>query len=220
MGRFGEDFSNPIRFQGQYFDEETGLHYNRYRYYDPHSGRFISKDPIGLAGGDNLYEYASNPIDWIDPFGLERRGGQRVSGGRPLVPGDPFNPAERRERSKENWNQYGNQSNGEKKNCPSISGRLKAAGLPTRGTYRFIPEEEYSLCNPLRIGSRGGYMDRFQNEWIKGPYHGDPKLSCGYEWGVQLSSRGENKWNIRNGASSAQGGGHYINVRPDGMKSH
>ncbi|MGN8063966.1 RHS repeat-associated core domain-containing protein, partial [Ralstonia sp. 22111] len=44
---------NPIRFQGQYFDHETGLHYNRHRYYDPSSGRFISKDPIGLAGGIN-----------------------------------------------------------------------------------------------------------------------------------------------------------------------
>jgi RHS repeat-associated protein len=62
--------SNPIRFQGQYFDEETGLHYNRYRYYDPHSGRFISRDPFGLRGDINLHRHASNPINWIDPFGL------------------------------------------------------------------------------------------------------------------------------------------------------
>uniref|UniRef100_UPI0011842636 RHS repeat-associated core domain-containing protein n=1 Tax=Paraburkholderia sp. BCC1885 TaxID=2562669 RepID=UPI0011842636 len=62
--------SNPLRFAGQYFDHETGLHYNRYRYYDPHSGRFISKDPIGLAGGINVYAYAPNPVGWIDPLGL------------------------------------------------------------------------------------------------------------------------------------------------------
>lgn len=61
---------NPIRFQGQYFDEETGLHYNRHRYYDPHSGRFVSKDPIGLFGGINLQAYAPNPTGWIDPGGL------------------------------------------------------------------------------------------------------------------------------------------------------
>ncbi|OXJ14070.1 RHS repeat-associated core domain-containing protein [Burkholderia sp. AU6039] len=61
---------NPIRFQGQYFDHETGLHYNRHRYYDPQSGRFISKDPIGLAGGLNGFQYAPNPISWIDPLGL------------------------------------------------------------------------------------------------------------------------------------------------------
>ncbi|RQQ91390.1 RHS repeat-associated core domain-containing protein [Burkholderia stagnalis] len=61
---------NPIRFQGQYHDAETGLHYNRHRYYDPHSGRFISKDPIGLAGGINVYQYAPNPTGWVDPLGL------------------------------------------------------------------------------------------------------------------------------------------------------
>ncbi|UGS89374.1 RHS domain-containing protein (plasmid) [Ralstonia wenshanensis] len=61
---------NPIRFQGQYFDHETGLHYNRHRYYDPAVGRFISKDPIGLAGGIHAYQYARNPISSIDPLGL------------------------------------------------------------------------------------------------------------------------------------------------------
>ena len=60
----------PFRFQGQYYDEESGLHYNRFRYYDPAIGRFVSQDPIGLMGGINVYIYASNPIEWVDPFGL------------------------------------------------------------------------------------------------------------------------------------------------------
>ncbi|WP_254614952.1 RHS repeat-associated core domain-containing protein [Burkholderia pyrrocinia] len=63
---------NPIRFQGQYHDDETELHYNRYRYYDPTAGRFISKDPIGLTGGINVYRYAPNPVGWIDPLGLAK----------------------------------------------------------------------------------------------------------------------------------------------------
>ncbi|MDN7667049.1 RHS repeat-associated core domain-containing protein [Burkholderia vietnamiensis] len=46
------------------------MHYNRHRYYDPSSGRFISKDPIGLAGGINVYQYAPNPVRWTDPLGL------------------------------------------------------------------------------------------------------------------------------------------------------
>lgn len=62
----------PLRFQGQYFDAETGLHYNRFRYYDPEIGRFISQDPIGLDGGENPYQYAPNPLGWIDPLGLTR----------------------------------------------------------------------------------------------------------------------------------------------------
>ncbi|MET1536880.1 RHS repeat-associated core domain-containing protein, partial [Burkholderia sola] len=65
--------SNAIRFQGQYRDEETGLHYNRYRYYDPNIGRFTSKDPIGLAGGINVFQYAPNPTGWIDPLGLQKK---------------------------------------------------------------------------------------------------------------------------------------------------
>jgi RHS repeat-associated protein len=64
-------FKNPLRFQGQYFDHETGLHYNRFRYYDPETGRFISKDPIKFEGGLNLFQYVPNPIDWIDPWGLK-----------------------------------------------------------------------------------------------------------------------------------------------------
>jgi RHS repeat-associated protein len=64
------DIRQRLRFQGQYFDAETGLHYNRFRYYDHGPGRFISEDPIGLDGGINLFQYAPNPITWIDPLGL------------------------------------------------------------------------------------------------------------------------------------------------------
>ncbi|KAA1162567.1 sugar-binding protein [Pseudoalteromonas fuliginea] len=63
-------FTQPIRFQGQYLDEESGLHYNRYRYYSPKQQRFINQDPIGLVGGINHYQYAPNPVNWVDPFGL------------------------------------------------------------------------------------------------------------------------------------------------------
>ncbi|WP_239989863.1 RHS repeat domain-containing protein, partial [Pseudomonas syringae] len=59
-----------LRFQGQYFDAETGLHYNTFRYYDPEIERFITQDPIGLLGGDNLYQYAPNTQSWIDALGL------------------------------------------------------------------------------------------------------------------------------------------------------
>jgi len=62
---------NPLRFAGQYFDAETGLHYNYWRYYDPRIGRYLRADPIGLDEGINLYTYAlSNPINAYDPNGL------------------------------------------------------------------------------------------------------------------------------------------------------
>ena len=61
----------PIKFQGQSLDVETGLHYNRFRYYDSDVGMFISRDPIGLLGGLNVFAYAPNPVHWIDPWGLK-----------------------------------------------------------------------------------------------------------------------------------------------------
>ena len=62
-------FPFPFRFPGQYEDEETGLHYNRY--YDPHIGRYLSPDPLGQIDGPNLYSYAANdPLNFLDPYGL------------------------------------------------------------------------------------------------------------------------------------------------------
>ncbi len=61
-----------LRFQGQYHDHESGLHYNRFRYYDPQTGRFVHQDPIGLFGGFNSYFSFPNPGIWIDPDGLRR----------------------------------------------------------------------------------------------------------------------------------------------------
>ncbi|ETD35133.1 type IV secretion protein Rhs [Pseudomonas chlororaphis subsp. aurantiaca PB-St2] len=81
------EIDNPLRFQGQYFDTETGLHYNRHRYYNPSSGRFLTPDPIKLAGGLNNYQYVPNPTGWVDPLGLNCLG---QGGGKS---GGPENPA-------------------------------------------------------------------------------------------------------------------------------
>ncbi|MDZ4199030.1 MAG: RHS repeat-associated core domain-containing protein [Kiritimatiellia bacterium] len=63
--------SNPFRFSTKFFDAETGLYYYGYRLYSPPLGRWLSRDPIGVVGGDNLYVYAGNdPVDRLDPWGL------------------------------------------------------------------------------------------------------------------------------------------------------
>ena len=66
---------NNLRLPGQYYDRETGLHYNYFRDYDSSTGRYVESDPIGLAGGLNLYSYVDgNPISRIDPLGLMSTG--------------------------------------------------------------------------------------------------------------------------------------------------
>ncbi|MCE5980145.1 RHS repeat domain-containing protein, partial [Pseudomonas sp. JR33AA] len=60
-----------LRYQGQYLDRDTQLHYNTFRYYDPNVGCFIQADPVGLTGGSNFFHYAPNPFNWIDPLGLK-----------------------------------------------------------------------------------------------------------------------------------------------------
>ncbi|WP_406468535.1 DUF6531 domain-containing protein [Streptomyces hirsutus] len=60
----------PLRFPGQYFDPETGLHYNLFRHYDPETARYLTRDPLGLAAGPNPLAYVHNPLTWADPLGL------------------------------------------------------------------------------------------------------------------------------------------------------
>lgn len=66
----GQPFEPSLRLQGQYEGMDTGRYQNLHRYYDPHSGRYVSRDPIGLLGGPKAYQYCQDPVEWIDPLGL------------------------------------------------------------------------------------------------------------------------------------------------------
>ncbi len=83
----------PLRFPGQYFDSESGLHYNLHRHYDPATARYLTQDPLGLAPGPDPSAYVHNPHTWADPLGLApydplREGVHLVAGVRagPLPP--------------------------------------------------------------------------------------------------------------------------------------
>ena len=81
--RVYNDTHQAFRLQNQYFDEETGVHYNFFRYYEPDAGRFVNQDPIGLLGGNNFYLYSLNSSVWVDFLGST---GARVTWTGPNVP--------------------------------------------------------------------------------------------------------------------------------------
>ena len=73
-----DNIEQSIRLPGQHQDKDTGLYYNRHRYYDPSIGAYVNQDPIGLMGGANHYGYPNNPNDWIDPTGLRGAASARL----------------------------------------------------------------------------------------------------------------------------------------------
>lgn len=78
-----------LRFPGHYHDPETGLHYNRFRYYSPELGRYVSADPLGVAGGINLYAYPGNPVEKVDVDGLMASKGQACPTSAPTETANP-----------------------------------------------------------------------------------------------------------------------------------
>ena len=68
-----ENFRCPFKYQGQYYDSEVELCYNRFRYYHPETGRYISEDPIKLLGGFNVFAYVSDTNAWLDVLGLNSK---------------------------------------------------------------------------------------------------------------------------------------------------
>jgi RHS repeat-associated protein len=89
----GDESVCPWRFAGQYRDDATGLHYNRFRYYDADAGQYISRDPLGLRAGLRVYGYVGDPGVAGDPLGLAPQAGEGCGGGAKRGPKtDPTAP--------------------------------------------------------------------------------------------------------------------------------
>ncbi|SFD92170.1 RHS repeat-associated core domain-containing protein, partial [Paracidovorax konjaci] len=130
----GQPLAQNLRLQGQYLDRETGLHYNTFRYYDPDMGRFISPDPIGLAGGLNLQQYAPNPTGWTDPWGWAA--GLWGGDGQPASFGDWFNQATPEQVSSAMEN-------------PTSQKAIKAALRGQGGAHEWFPVSEAAKAKQL-----------------------------------------------------------------------
>ncbi len=114
----------PLRFPGQYFDPETGLHYNRFRSYDPHTARYLSLDPLGLTPAPNHVTYVDNPTTWIDPLGLATCPHRKAGGPHDVVLG--VNP-----------------------HSDNLARHLRENGVPGAHTYNGKPYDEVDSGGPV-----------------------------------------------------------------------
>jgi RHS repeat-associated protein len=132
---FVESVPQPLRFQGQYFDAESGLHYNRHRYYSPETARFITPDPIGLAGGLNQTQYVPNPTGWVDPLGLTS-----VPGGCP--------PGVRNNAASQNQSGQWVDAHGNLSLVPNVSGLPPLKGKSVGHIQNILIDGGYTRTNP------------------------------------------------------------------------
>lgn len=159
----------PLRLQGQYADEESGLHYNRYRYYNPLAGRYISQDPISIRGGINTYAYVPDPLGWVDPLGLNGCPDEKPSNDGPLLPDEAWH-----------------------KNAPN----QVTPGTKELEHYKYNPktgELEYSTVKYDEYGrqvERIDYTDHGYGDPASPDYHSTPHTHT-YEYGPGYSPKGK-----------------------------
>ncbi|HEU5331419.1 MAG TPA: DUF6531 domain-containing protein [Actinocrinis sp.] len=157
----------PLRFPGQYQDDETGLHYNVHRFYDPAAARYLSPDPLGLPPSPNNYGYVGNPLILCDPLGLA---GHRNPAGSPGGSGgrfsrDPDNPPTGHNRSTEYPKDYWDSTHEHMVKNFTVEARdpaqaKDAAGWPVDSSGERIPRENLTWMdgegNELDLAAGGG----------------------------------------------------------------
>jgi RHS repeat-associated protein len=170
--------SQPLRYAGQYADEETGLHYNLFRYYDPTVGRFTTQDPIGLAGGINLYQYAPNPLGWVDPLGLTPT----------WVPASEVNYSQR---TVSNVLSDGKTTIADLSNSMKENGFNLAKGKPLN--VMVVDGQYVSYDNRRLLAAQNAGIDVPINIVNSEDIH--PDSTTGKTWGEKFRERRNHKWN-------------------------
>jgi RHS repeat-associated protein len=143
--------------QGQYEDEETGLYYNRYRYYDPVISAYVSQDPLGLIAGENLYSYTKNSFGWIDPLGLSCKKSKEPSKIN-LTKDGVKHVKDRHVGNKEGWEHKSKwtESNADWKSKTRET--FRNPDKVSKDGYRFVYEKEFK--KPIGIDSNGNELNK------------------------------------------------------------
>ncbi|MFJ9863701.1 putative T7SS-secreted protein [Streptomyces sp. NPDC101165] len=157
----------PLRFPGQYYDPETGLHYNYFRHYDPESAQFLSPDPLGLAPAPNPTTYVVNPHAWADPLGLAPTGcpkGAALGPGGPALDGDPYSPDAVAARSAQNQSLYSSMTNSKGVPYPQITDPRTGWPVP-------YPGDGFSVVDKAdRVVWDGNARAAYIKEWYDRGY--------------------------------------------------
>lgn len=179
----GHEFHQPLRFPGHWHDAETGLHYNRFRYYDPALCRYLQSDPWGLKGGFNLYAYTADPLVSVDVRGLgcgdstgpdesDEQPQHPPDAEEPATPDNPWNRFQRehagesRSRAEVAAAYHTERRNGEIRQwyndqvarIPELDAHWRAEGLSTEERAR----RAYDVRHEARVGAREMMPDRSQ----------------------------------------------------------
>ena len=191
---------NNLRFPGQYFDIETGTHYNYHRDYDPELGRYLQSDPIGLAGGINTYAYVyQNPLRYTDPYGESALAGVLAGVGADIAIPDPTDLAWPK------WAGFGLAITGaalydvcntyfSEPGKPTAEDGYKPPKKPTRGA-----DKEGKVKNPNGRGK--GWPDANGDVWV--PTNG-------------IAAHGGEHWDVQSPPKKGERKGKHRNVYPGG----
>lgn len=176
----------PLRFPGQYFDPETGLHYNYFRHYDPETARYITPDPLGLIPADNPVTYVPNPFGWVDPLGLAAC--QRLPEGhtsQPAFKNDPYHPDVVAQRANGKRQEYGiTEPYPDPVPDPNANGMIGANGTQVtsktmwnHGQYRIDVENPNpgQRAGQLHFQDQANLTAKYQYNFETGKFDGLPR---------------------------------------------
>ncbi|MFJ4202506.1 putative T7SS-secreted protein [Streptomyces sviceus] len=176
----------PLRFPGQYFDPETGLHHNYFRHYDPETARYITPDPLGLIPADNPVSYVPNPFGWVDPLGLAAC--QRLPEGhtsQPAFKNDPYNPDVVGQRANGKRQEYGiTEPYPDPVPDPNANGMIGANGTQVtsktmwnHGQYRIDVENPNpgQRAGQLHFQDQANLTAKYQYNFETGKFDGLPR---------------------------------------------
>ncbi|MFJ8785644.1 putative T7SS-secreted protein [Streptomyces sp. NPDC102476] len=193
----------PLRFPGQYYDPETGLHYNYFRHYDPETGRYTTLDPLGLGPAPNPTTYVHNPHTWIDPLGLAGcRPLPRGHSSQPAFRNDPYNPDVVSRRIEDMRQLYGIK---EPPPAATASGMIGANGTQVtsktmwnHGPYRIDVENPNpgQRAGQLHFQDQSNLTAKYQYNFETGNFDGLPRSiekevgkSPGFQAGIEKGLR-------------------------------